>query len=195
MPDAATQHEASLYYARLSDPKKLGPRGVSAAGKALLGYALRDIFPAIFDGSCPRLSVGTHGKPFFPDFHEIHFNISHSGNYAAVALSDIEIGLDIQEMRISDPERLARTGKRVFPEEEYRAFLACGDRRTAFFREWALREAYVKWTGEGLTRDLRSLPMDGWHTFPDIDPEYICAVQAGDPLHLTIKEVAEAAIL
>ena len=37
------------------------------------------------------------GKPFIPGLADIHFNLSHSGDYIACAFSDQEVGLDLRE--------------------------------------------------------------------------------------------------
>jgi hypothetical protein len=63
------------------------------------------------------------GKPFIPGLPDIHFNLSHSGDYMACAFSDREVGLDLQEH--SRPHTsLVRIAKRFFSAREYEAILA-----------------------------------------------------------------------
>ena len=63
------------------------------------------------------------GKPFIPGLPDIHFNLSHSGEYIACAFSDKEIGLDLQEH--SRPKTsILRIAKRFFTAREYEAIQA-----------------------------------------------------------------------
>lgn len=38
-----------------------------------------------------------HGKPYLPDYSDVHFNISHSEKYVVCAVSDKPVGVDIQK--------------------------------------------------------------------------------------------------
>ena len=59
------------------------------------------------------------GKPFLPGLPDIHFNLSHSGDYIACAFSDQEVGLDLQEH--SRPHTsIVRIAKRFFPRRNMR---------------------------------------------------------------------------
>ena len=50
------------------------------------------------------VKVDKFGKPYFEDT-DIHFNISHSGCYVIAAVSDEDIGIDIQKIK-SDKNRI-----------------------------------------------------------------------------------------
>ena len=130
--------------------------------------------------------TGENGKPYLPEHPEICFNWSHSGSYIVTAVCGVPVGIDIQEMKSSDVGRLA--GKILNPQE-VQEFLQSDDPRGYFFREWVLKESYVKWTGEGLTRSLQQLPMDGWPAMIEIDKEYMCAIRADAPLDIRMEEV------
>ncbi len=100
-----------------------------------------------------RYGYGEHGKPYFQDYPQYHFNLSHSGEYAALAFSDREVGADIQCVRPFQ-EALAR---RVLTDEEYgcyRELTAARERQDYFFRRWCARESLGKLTGEGLLCDF-----------------------------------------
>lgn len=182
---------ADVYVTHLSNPGNTQYAAISAVGKALLAFSLADLY-GMEDG-CPPVKTAKNGKPYFPDHREIRFNISHSGRAVVCAVSASEVGIDVQEMRITDGRKLERLGRKVFSEETFTRFLALPDeaQRTAFFREWSMKEAYVKWTGEGLTRDPRALPMDGWHRFLEIEDGYVCVVWAGQALEVRIHPVSE----
>ena len=44
-------------------------------------------------------SRSENGKPFFPAYPDFHYNISHSGDYAALAFAGQPVGIDIQKIQ------------------------------------------------------------------------------------------------
>ena len=94
-----------------------------------------------------------NGKPVFLEHQEIHSNLSHSGNYVVCAVSQCEVGVDIEG------NRSVRTSieNRFFSEEECRWVCeADGEKlhNERFFRLWTLKEAYSKMTGEGISKGI-----------------------------------------
>ena len=127
-----------------------------------------------------------YGKPYFPQHPEIAFNISNSGDWIFIGVSSVEIGIDIQKITSI---RLDNVGKRIFTPEEYETFIRAHDQREYFFREWVLRESYIKWTGEGLSRDMRGLPHDAWQSLLHAPCGYAAALTAAIPLLCIDREV------
>lgn len=130
---------------------------------------------------------GEHGKPFFTLQPGLHYNISHSGKYVVCALADREVGIDLQEHREVDYGRLLQ---RMVPQELAEELLKEQDVPAAFYRQWVLWEAYVKWTGEGFSRDFRTIPLDrgGWALL-DIAPGYSCAVWSGEKPEIRLERI------
>ena len=93
----------------------------------------------------------SHGKPFFARYKDIFHNVSHSGNWWVCAYGESEIGLDLQKNGRNDNRKLA---KRFFHPLEYEWLL--GKEPVQFYRIWAYNESYLKYTGEGLARDMKS---------------------------------------
>lgn len=96
------------------------------------------------------LKYGENGKPYFKEL-PLYFNLSHSGRYVLCAVSNREIGADIQQIREIKELQLA---ERHFAKEEYRQLELCEDldkRRQLFFQLWSRKEAYGKLTGKGLS--------------------------------------------
>ncbi len=88
-------------------------------------------------------------KPYLKELPDIHFSISHSGIWWICAVSDEEVGLDIQEQRMCNREKMAR---RFFHADEVKWLERHGF--DYFCRLWAYKESYVKYTGAGLTRGM-----------------------------------------
>jgi 4'-phosphopantetheinyl transferase len=114
----------------------------------------------------------------------LRFNISHSGGRALIALAHVEVGADIELPR---PRRTDDIARRFFaPGENERLFAisALEARTDEFFRLWTCKEAFLKVTGEGLSRSTRSyeveLRADGsarllWaNGIPDAAARYSC---------------------
>ena len=104
---------------------------------------------------------GPHGKPEIVDF-PMYFSLSHSGDYVLCAVSDREVGADIQKLQAAGFSKLA---SRFFTEAEYQALEKCVDeaeRQKLFFRLWTKKETYGKLTGQGvaaiLNRDVCFTP-------------------------------------
>lgn len=105
--------------------------------------------------------TGEHGKPSLEangDGPSIHFNLSQSYEFAAVAVSvDREVGVDIQQHMVG----------RLSVEDIARSYFSAGesdrlmqleepDRSAAFYRCWARKEAVLKAIGTGLMSPLNS---------------------------------------
>ncbi|MBQ4631392.1 MAG: 4'-phosphopantetheinyl transferase superfamily protein [Clostridia bacterium] len=87
------------------------------------------------------------------------FNISHSADTVAVAVSDKRVGIDIEKIR-SFPSNLAKRvclpkemeyvfGKKPF-EKDFSLDLSCDEARR-FVEIWTVKEAYFKCIGTGIT--------------------------------------------
>lgn len=178
-PEGARQ--AHIYLLRLKPAVRRKPGDVSRRGRELLAHALFET--AGITENPPVTGEGRWKKPFLVHFPDIHFNISHSGEFIACAVAPCEIGIDIQEMREVDTKKL---GRHIFSGEEYGRFLSEGASREAFFDAWTQKEAYIKWTGEGLSRDLRSLPHDAVMTRIGVPEGYKCHLASGEALETVI---------
>jgi 4'-phosphopantetheinyl transferase len=110
---------------------------------AELGVAPRDV----------AFVYGPFGKPALAGASAVRFNVSHSDQWALLALScDRELGVDIERVRaLEDLEQLAAT---VFSPAERHDLAGVGEtaRAEAFFNGWTRKEAYIKARGDGLQR-------------------------------------------
>ena len=163
----------------VADDPRVRTKYISEMGGRLLEYAVSRLYRI----GVPELlrSKGEHGKPYFCVPPEIRVNISHSGNLVMCAVSDFEIGIDVQKCMNTD-----RIAKKIMSPDEYEKYLTSPGREDFFFRVWVMKESYVKWTGDGITRELSCLPMDGWHQFLNVDHSFASCVWAAIPLEVVV---------
>ncbi|MBS0538080.1 MAG: 4'-phosphopantetheinyl transferase superfamily protein [Proteobacteria bacterium] len=126
-----------------------------ALTRKALGHAM-GVDPAAW-----RWAVGEHGKPSAQlggAPAAVSFNLSHAEGVVGVAVlaqAGADVGFDIEPLdRVVD----LAVADRYFRAEEtaWLAGLPAGERRRGFMRLWTLKEAFIKATGEGLSRDLSS---------------------------------------
>lgn len=99
-----------------------------------------------------------HGKPYFPSYPSFHFNVSHSGQWVVCAADYHPVGIDIQKERTIKPALIART--LTEKEIDYMNSQPSSAQEKVFFDLWCLKEAYLKFTGKGLTVPLKSIEVD-----------------------------------
>ena len=92
------------------------------------------------------------GKPYLHVHLNFYFNISHTRTAIVVALSDQEIGVDIEKIKQAN---LAISNK-FFTELEQKYIFDSYDKDKAFYEIWTRKEAYLKYIGNGLKMPLTS---------------------------------------
>lgn len=104
--------------------------------------------------SAKKIEFGTekNGKPFAKGL-DIHFNISHSGDLVVCAVSDKEIGIDIEKIRSINPRVFEKFADKK--EVEY-----INSHKNGLFEIWTLKEAYFKCIGTGLGADIKNVSFD-----------------------------------
>lgn len=104
-----------------------------------------------------KFSANEYGKPFLPE-HSVEFNLSHSGDYALIAVArGRKVGVDIELIR--EDIELENLAARYFSPREVSELTALSpeQRTRGFFKCWTRKEAYIKAQGLGL-----SLPLDSF---------------------------------
>lgn len=116
--------------------------------------ALRTILAGYLNRPPGAVEIATtpQGKPFLPADPQLHFNLSHSRDLELIAVSaEAPVGIDLEHPReFRSPDRLA---ERICSERE----LAAATTPDQLLRLWVRKEAVVKATGEGITRDLKEV--------------------------------------
>lgn len=93
------------------------------------------------------------GKPLCPD-SGLHFSLSHSGNFVLCAVAAREVGADLETLRTIRPALATRVCSPA--ELEYVCPQGVFDSER-FLSLWTAKEAYLKYTGEGIATDLRRI--------------------------------------
>ncbi len=126
--------------------KSRASRARAVGAELLLNWVFKGLLP---EEKFPlHYERNSYGKKYLKD-HSYHFNVSHSGDYVACALSDQPVGIDIQECRTVRDEVV----QRFFAAAEQQDLAACTetDRANRILSYWVLKESYVKMLGKGLT--------------------------------------------
>ncbi|OPA80596.1 peptide transporter [Paenibacillus selenitireducens] len=94
-----------------------------------------------------------YGKPMLRNLSEFHFNISHTRNAIAVAISDYPIGVDIESIKNAEMDIV----ERFFNIDEFSYITEnTSDQDKRFYEIWTKKEAYIKYIGKGLSMSLNS---------------------------------------
>ena len=101
------------------------------------------------------------GKPFFENGP--YFNVSHSGKYIVMAVSNKEVGVDIEE----NVEKNMSSLIRIFNEAEAKMIKEHAD----FYYLWCAKESLIKCIGSSISKvkEIPSLPLNGLKTYKGDD--------------------------
>ena len=130
--------------------KHLLGRKTCAAAYLLLCEALRKEYGIT---EKPIFEYGIHGKPFIIGYPDIHFNISHCREAVLCVVSSRPVGVDVESIRsykdslveyTMNPQEIAKINQAPRPEVE-------------FVRFWTMKEAVLKLSGEGISKDLKTV--------------------------------------
>lgn len=137
------------------------------------------------DAASLAFHYGDYGKP---ELEGLHFNVSHSANLAAIALTrDMPIGIDVEAInKDADVMALARTAFSPAECDELSA-MPSDQRIAAFFRGWTRKEACLKLLGTGFSRPSDSFTVsltEAPLTFAagcalqdvQVPPGFVCAI-------------------
>ncbi|WP_105102989.1 4'-phosphopantetheinyl transferase family protein [Microbulbifer pacificus] len=127
---------------------------------------LRNVLAQI-SGHTPEsleFSVSDSGKPALFSAPELHFSLSHSGQWIALAVScESDIGVDIEQPR--KPRDFLRIARHYFHPEEC-ALLESSPLELLpvhFYRLWTMKEAFFKARGTGISEGLGRINLAGFH--------------------------------
>ncbi|WP_377270651.1 4'-phosphopantetheinyl transferase family protein [Peterkaempfera sp. SMS 1(5)a] len=185
---------------------------VSHVGLRLLLGAQLGVAPGSVDlrrAPCP-LCAALHGRPEVAAEPELHFSLSHAGEYAMCATAAVPVGADLEAAANAPGIELVPT---TLHPEERSALAALPEERQAeaFLHCWVRKEAYLKGLGTGLgmapdtvrvglgpqLQQTPEPPLDGWSLAPVSAPRgYAAAVALLHPgtVAVTVRQLSIAAV-
>ena len=128
--------------------------------RAILKYILAAY--AKIDVKNIHFGVSLNNKPFLISHPWLHFNISHSKDFAVIAISLKKVGIDIEYM--SEDFDYTELLPDIFDYEEILSIENSNDKKHAFYTAWTRKESFVKALGKGIDEDFKYIPCsDGQH--------------------------------
>lgn len=131
-----------------------------------------------------KLDRTEKGRPYLNSFIgnpsqiKLDFNVSHQGQWSVLAAENFgsNIGIDIMEIQkpsTKNVQEFFRLMKRQFTYDEWKYIKKspCEESQLkAFYRNWCLKEAFVKALGVGISYDLQSI---SFTSFTELTPEIL----------------------
>lgn len=120
-------------------------------------YLTRKVISDLTNSEPKKIKFKTNkfGRPslVFPVIKNFDFNLSHSGNWVALAIADCRIGIDIEEIRSID---LSVVNDFFHKEEIKFVYSKKGKELHNFYKIWTLKESFIKAVGKGLSYPLKN---------------------------------------
>jgi 4'-phosphopantetheinyl transferase len=121
----------------------------------IIGYDLlkRGLAQEYGIASNPYFLFSRYGKPYLKEYPNICFNISHCGVAVACAISNYDVGVDIETIRQIDKSIIEYCCK----EEEKEKIYDSINPNIEFAKIWTMKESYIKMLGIGIQDDIKSV--------------------------------------
>ncbi|GGI99970.1 4'-phosphopantetheinyl transferase [Paenibacillus hunanensis] len=141
------RRDQSLRFQRQQDAQR------SLLGELLVTHVLKERYG--LPANTLTFSKTSYGKPYLSEHTDIHFNLSHAGDWVICADGKAPVGVDIEKIRPID----FAIAERFFTASEYKLLMSVDEqeRLQLFYTLWTLKESYIKFVGKGL-----SIPLDSF---------------------------------
>ncbi|MBQ9731116.1 MAG: 4'-phosphopantetheinyl transferase superfamily protein [Bacilli bacterium] len=109
-----------------------------------------------------------------PYLKGIYYNVSHSKGRIAIAISESEVGIDIQK----NVDTIVNVKSKYYSESDFEQNL---------LRTWVIKESYLKYLGIGLINDLYNVRIGKEEvTYPDYGKAYYKCFDLDDDYALAV---------
>ena len=146
----AWRKEKALQY------KKLDDRKCSVLAFVLLQHALCEEYGIT---EIPEFVYNEFGKPSLPNL-PIHFSLSHCKDAVACAVSDHNIGTDVESIVPYNPD----VARRVCTADELKMLEQSSNKDVEFIKLWTAKEAISKYEGMGLLLPFAKINISDYFT-------------------------------
>ena len=146
----AWRKEKALQYKKLDDRKR------SVLDFVLLQRALREGYGI---NEVPEFVYNEFGKPSLPNL-SIHFSLSHCKDAVACAVSDHNIGIDVESIVPYNPD----VARRVCTATELKMLEQSANKDVDFIKLWTAKEAISKYEGIGLSLPFSEIDVSKYAT-------------------------------
>ena len=169
--DVSPLEEEALFkkwYGRMSDDRKkkidamkpISGKLLSLGAGVLLYTAMENAGSSDYE-----LAEGEHGKPFIKGREDAFFNLSHSGRMVVLAISDKEVGVDVEKNQFFKDSLISyvfSTKETALAKEiskDFRDFDAedLQPSDLAYTRLWTVKESIMKYSGLGITLEPKMI--------------------------------------
>ena len=157
--------EKALQYKKLDDRKR------SVLAFVLLQRALREEYGIT---EIPAFVYNEFGKPSFSNL-PIHFSLSHCKEAVACAVSDNNVGIDVEGIVPYNPN----VARRVCTVAELATLTQSENQDTEFIKMWTMKESISKFDGRGLTMSFNEIDIGNYKMLTQEVSNYILSVCFG----------------
>ena len=149
------------WYARMDEDRKKKIDSMKPmSGKLLSLGAGVLLYTAMEDAGITDYVIltGEKGKPYIKDREDVFFNLSHSGEMVALALSGKEVGVDIERNKHFKDNliRYVFTESDISLAKELEAEMTMDQ---AYTRLWTAKESIMKHSGQGISLDPKKIEL------------------------------------
>ena len=100
-----------------------------------------------------KIGRDTFNKPYFIEYPEIYFNLSHCQGMVACIISNKQVGIDVEWIRPFHEGVM----RKVCSIKEQQLIMQSTYPAETFFRLWTLKESYIKAIGQGLQSPMKEV--------------------------------------
>lgn len=161
------RREKALQYKKLDDRKR------SVLAFVLLQRALREEYGIT---EIPKFVYNEFGKPSLPNL-PIYFSLSHCKDAVACAVSNHNIGIDVENIIPYNSD----VARRVCTAAELEMLEQSENKEADFIKLWTMKEAISKFDGRGLTMPFNEINVGNYTMLTQEVSTYILSVCFGKP--------------
>lgn len=158
------------------------------------GLLLARVLGAVCD---EQLTFGPAGKPALAAGTPC-FSVSHGGGLVALAVSDADVGADVERIPAAYGPAQRAAARRILPAERFAALDAApaSDAPRLFALAWTRTEAVLKAAGSGFGVDPREHPeaLEGWEVESVEHRGCVLTVARRDPFEIDLVAVDAGAL-